>query len=437
VIACILVHIRKHLSFSSLRKMISARLQSLSEQRKAEKIEHSIHDVFMSGFAMMFFQDPSILQFQKNLEDAVHNNNLKTLFQVRSIPKDSQMKDVIDTVDSSELEPLFEDFFRAVQRGKHLEPYRFLGDSYLISMDGTGYFSSEKISCPGCLRKEDRKGNVRYEHQIVQAALMHPAKTQVMPLAPEAVRNTDGKDKQDSEIEAGKRLIKKIRKSHPKLKIIIIADSLHSKQPFIQEVKANGMSYILVAKSDDHKILMEWVNEQRQLKEVSRMEVKDGKGRLHVYEWINEVPLNGNADTLWVNYFEYWIIDKGKTTYHNSWVTDMHITEQNVAELVKGGRCRWKIENETFNTLKNQGYHIEHNYGHGKHHLSMNFFLLNLPAFFMHQIFELTDDLYQQYRVKLGSRRALWERLRSVIFILISPAWETLLQRVLRPSEFL
>ena len=417
--------------------MISARLQSLSEQRKAEKIEHSIHDVFMSGFAMMFFQDPSILQFQKNLEDAVHNNNLKTLFQVQSIPKDSQMKDVIDTVDSSELEPLFEDFFRAVQRGKHLEPYRFLGDSYLISMDGTGYFSSERISCPGCLRKEDRKGNVRYEHQIVQAALMHPAKTQVMPLAPEAVRNTDGKDKQDSEIEAGKRLIKKIRKSHPKLKIIIIADSLHSKQPFIQEVKANGMSYILVAKSDDHKILMEWVNEQRQLKEVSRMEVKDGKGRLHVYEWINEVPLNGNVDTLWVNYFEYWIIDKGKTTYHNSWVTDMHITEQNVAELVKGGRCRWKIENETFNTLKNQGYHIEHNYGHGKHHLSMNFFLLNLPAFFMHQIFELTDDLYQQYRVKLGSRRALWERLRSVIFILIFPAWETLLQRVLRPSEFL
>jgi len=437
VIACILVHIRKHLSFSSLRKMISARLQSLSEQRRAEKIEHSVHDVFMSGFAMMFFQDPSILQFQKNLEDAVHNNNLKTLFQVRSIPKDSQMKDVIDTVDSSELEPLFEDFFRVVQRGKHLEPYRFLGDSYLISVDGTGYFSSEKISCSGCLRKEDRKGNVRYEHQIVQAALMHPAMRQVIPLAPEEVRNTDGKDKQDCEIEAGKRLVKKIRKSHPKLKIIIIADSLHSKQPFIQEVKANGMSYILVAKSDDHKILMEWVNEQRQLKEVSRMEVKDGKGRLHVYEWINEVPLNGNVDTLWVNYLEYWIIDKGKTTYHNSWVTDIPIVEQNVAELVKGGRCRWKIENETFNTLKNQGYHIEHNYGHGKHHLSMNFFLLNLLAFFMHQIFELTDDLYQQCRVKRGSRHALWESLRSAIFFIIFPDWETLLQRVLRPSEFL
>ena len=197
MIACILVHIRKHLSFSSLRKMISARLQSLSEQRRAEKIEHSVHDVFMSGFAMMFFQDPSILQFQKNLEDAVHSNNLKTLFQVRSIPKDSQIKDVIDTVDSSELEPLFEDFFRAVQRGKHLEQYRFLGDYYLISMDGTGYFSSEKISCPGCLRKEDKKGKVRYEHQIVQAALMHPAKRQVMPLAPDNILFNTSRIKSD------------------------------------------------------------------------------------------------------------------------------------------------------------------------------------------------------------------------------------------------
>ena len=208
VVACVSMHIKKHLSFSSLRKMISTRLQSLSEQRQTEKIKHSIHDVFMSGFAMMFFQDPSILQFQKGLEDAVHNNNLRTLFQVRSIPKDSQMKDVIDTVDSSEIEPMFEDFFSAVQRGKHLEQYRFLGDFYLISIDGTGYFSSEKINCPGCLKKEDKKGNVRYEHQIVQAALMHPAMRQVIPLAPEAVRNTDGKDKQDCEIEAGKRLIR-------------------------------------------------------------------------------------------------------------------------------------------------------------------------------------------------------------------------------------
>jgi len=391
----------------------------------------------MSGFAMMYFQDPSILQFQKSLEDGTHNNNLKTLFQVRSIPKDSQMKEVIDELDSTELETVFEEYFMALQRGKHLEQYPFLGGHYLVSFDGSGYFSSDKICCPGGLKKESKKGKIRYEHQLVQAALMNPDMRQVIPLVPEAVKNTAGKEKQDCETEAGKRLIKKIRKAHPKLKIIIVADSLHSKQPLIEEAKAAGMSYILVAKPDDHKILMEWVNEQRQLKEVSRMQIRDLKGRLHVYEWINGVPLNGNKETVITNYFEYWLIDKEKVTYHNSWVTDISISEENVKDLVRGGSCRWKIENEVFNTLKNQGYHIEHNYGHGKKNLSMNFFLLNLLAFFMHQIFELTDNLYQQCRKKFSSRRALWDCLRNVIRVLIFPAWENLLQRVLTPSEFL
>jgi hypothetical protein len=216
-----------------------------------------------------------------------------------------------------------------------------------------------------------------------------------------------------------------------------VGDSLYSKQPFMEELAEEGMRYVLVVKEEDHKLLMEWVNKQRQLKEVSRLEVKDHKGRLHIYEWIHEVPLNGNKSTLWVNYFEYWLVNGGEVTYHNSWVTDFRVNEENVAELVRVGRCRWKIENETFNTLKNQGCHIEHNFGHGKKHLSMNFLLLNLLAFFMHQIFELTDSLYQECRRAFGSRRNLWDHLRSSIHLLIFPDWETLLRRLLRPSDFL
>lgn len=431
------MHIKKHLGFNALRGTLSERWRRIEDNRHSGKVRHSLHDCFMSGFAMMYFQDSSLLQFQKRLEDAAHHNNLSNLFQVQSIPRDTQMREVIDEIDSRELEPLFEDFFRALQRGKHLESYRFLGDHYLVSIDGSGYFSSDKISCPGCLWKESKKGKLRYEHQIVQAALMRPGKREVMPLAPEAIVNGDGKEKQDCETEAGKRLIKKIRRAHSKLKIIIVADSLYSKQPFIEGLSMERMNYILVAKPEDHKILMEWVNEQRQLKEVSGIEVKDKKGRLHVYEWINNVPLNGNKDAPLVNYFEYQLIDKGNAGYHNSWVTDIRISEQNVEELVRGGRCRWKIENEVFNTLKNQGYDIEHNYGHGAKHLSMNFFILNLLAFFAHQILELTDTLYQQCRMKFSSKRGMWNCLREVIRVLLFPDWETLLRRVLRPMEFL
>lgn len=273
------MHSKKDLSFSALRKILSACFEKLPEHRQAGKIKHSLHDVFMSGFAMMHFQDSALLQFQRNLQERLRRNNLRNIFQVQSIPKDSQMRDIIDEVDSSGLKPAFDDFFAVLQRGKHLKNYRFLGEYYLVSVDGSGYFSSEEICCPGCLKKEGKNGKVRNEHQIVQSAMMHPDMRQVIPLAPEAVINMDGTDKQDCETKAGKRLLKEIRKSHPKLRIIIVGDDLYSKQPFIEEVKAGGMNYILVAKPEDHKILMEWVNEQRQLKEVSRMKAKDHKGR--------------------------------------------------------------------------------------------------------------------------------------------------------------
>ncbi|MDQ7050512.1 MAG: hypothetical protein Q9M92_13680 [Enterobacterales bacterium] len=126
------------------------------------------------------------------------------------------------------------------------------------------------------------------------------------------------------------------------------------------------------------------------------LEIEDQKGRLHQYRWKNDVPLNGKVDALGVNYIEYSLInEKGKRTFYNTWVTDLEVTQSNIVALAQAGRCRWKIENECFNTLKNQGYYIEHNYGHGKKHLSFNMYLLTLLAFEFHQIFELTDGVYQ------------------------------------------
>jgi hypothetical protein len=388
----------------------------------------------MSGFAMMYFQDPSLLVFQRRMQEANQRNNLKTLFEVSDIPKDTQLRDVLDEIAYERLEDVFSDYFFQLQRGKHLEGYQFMPGKYLITIDGSGYFSSEKVHCAGCLLKSSKKsGKTRYHHQILQATLVHPTKKQVIPLAPEAIKNVDGSDKQDCEINAGKRLIEKIRMAHPKLGIIIVGDGLYSKQPFIEDLKTHGMSFILVAKPDDHRIMMEWVSEQRQLGEVSYLEFKDLKGRQHVYEWINDVPLNGNQDSVSVNYFSYRLIVDGETTYKNSWVTDIGIDQNNVSHLVRGGRSRWKIENEGFNTLKNQGYHLEHNFGHGEKHLSMNFFLLNILAFFMHQILELTDLLYQRCRAKFSSRIEYWNQLRCTIRIMLFEEWEDLMRIVIAP----
>jgi hypothetical protein len=106
-----------------------------------------------------------------------------------------------------------------------------------------------------------------------------------------------------------------------------------------------------------------------------------------------------------------------------------------VVELVLGGRARWKIENETFNTLKNQGYHIEHNFGHGSQHLSLNFFVLNLLAFFIHQILELCDLNYQYCRSRFSSRQEYWNNLRVANRLLRFNDFEHLLRYVAHPAD--
>jgi len=408
-------------------------LSRIADHRDRERIDHELQDVCMSALAMFCFQDPSLLAFQKRTQAPVLAQNLKNMWHIQSVPSDSQMRTVMDEIDSGEFEGLFATFFRLLQRGRHLEQYRALGRYYLCVMDGSEYFSSESLACPSCLRKKVKKkggDTLQFSHQIVEAAIIHPRLSTVIPLAPEAVKNTDGTDKQDCETNAGKRLLGKIRKTHPKLPLIIIADSLYSKQPMIEALIAHDMRYVLAAKPDDHKILMEWVNELRLLNEVMHMEYEDHQGRTHVYEWVNEVPLNGKKDSPLVNYFEYWMKRSGKTVYHNSWVTDLPIDDDCIEELVRIGRSRWMIENEVFNTVKNHGYHIEHNYGHGVKNLSMNFFLLNMLAFFLHQIFELTDRTYQWLRKKLGSKKNLWDHVRIFCCAIVFPDWEDLLKEI-------
>jgi len=429
------VHLKKHLSFSALRQTLSDRFNQIDDFRQGAKVDYPLHDCLMSGFAMMFFQDSSLLAFQQRMDDSIQRNNLSTVFNVGTIPKDTQMRQVLDSIESQAIEPVFSDFLLRLQRGKQLAQYQFVDGMYLISMDGSEYFSSEKIHCPSCLVTESKNAKLRYHHQILQPVIVHPDKRQVLALAPEQISNRDGTQKQDCEINAGKRCIHKIRKAHPKLKIIITADSLYSKQPFIDELKKANMSFILAAKPTDHKVLFEWVNELTQLGEGGRWELIDSKGRRHCYQWVNTVPLSGTKDADDVNFFQFQIVSKdNKITYKNSWVTDIHIDQNNIVTLVKGARARWKIENETFNTLKNQGYHLEHNFGHGQQNLSFVLFMLNLLAFYVHQILDLTDRLYQTVRYKkFTSRKEYFNQLRCTFRIMLFKSWEHMLNHILDP----
>ncbi len=412
----------------------------IKDTRQSTKINISLHDALMSGFACMHFQSSSILEFQRRLQEERHQNNLKSLFNIKDIPKGTQMREIIDRIDSKHFGSIFKDFYLRLQRGKQLEQYRIFKkeNMYYFPMDGTQFYSSKEISCPHCLVKKQKNGSKTYSHQVLQGGIAHPDCAQVIPFMPEQIINTDGTDKQDCEMNAAKRYIKRLRKEHPQLNFLLGGDALFSKQPIIEDALSLKMHYLFAAKPDDHKYMMEWLSHYPSLHSI---EFTDDEGRIHTYEWMNDVPLNGNEDTVMVNFLRCTISGrvnrKGKQerSYSNSWVTDLPISQKNIVTLVEAGRCRWRNENEMFNVMKNHGYCAEHNYGHGEKNLAFNFYLLTLLAFFFHQIFELTDKHFQNLRKQCGSKRFLWETLRGYIRMIIFESWEQLMKFALTPNR--
>jgi hypothetical protein len=149
----------------------------------------------------------------------------------------------------------------------------------------------------------------------------------------------------------------------------------------------------------------------------------------HRFKYVNQVPLNFENIDLNINFLEYEEknIKTGKVQ-HFSWVTDLELNKDNVYEIMRGGRARWRIENETFNTLKNQGYEFEHNFGHGYQHLSTVFANLMFLAFLVDQVQQLCCPLFQQALRRLKRKICLWAQWRQYFFCLLFDNWEEFLR---------
>lgn len=219
-------------------------INEIDDYRTQEKTKYTLADCYTCGFAMFYLQDQSVLEFQRRLQKKINRNNLSTVFNIKNIPSDTQLRDVIDRHSYESTKTVFKQYFYKLQRGKYLKKFEFLDNFYLIPIDGTEYFSSESIHCEKCLYSKTKDNGLRYHHQILQATLVHPKMRQVIPLAPEFISNEDGNEKQDCERNAGKRLINRIKQDHPQLPAIIVGDSLYSNQPFINELTKCNFSYI-------------------------------------------------------------------------------------------------------------------------------------------------------------------------------------------------
>jgi hypothetical protein len=402
---------RKHLGADALFRLLHEHFATITDDG-VDEAEIPLDDALMAAFAMFSLKAPSLLAFDKQRAEG----NLKTIYGIERAPCDTRMRERLDPVSPESLRSSFRLVFRQLQRGKALEPMVFLDGHYLVALDGTGYFSSKTIHCDSCLHKEHRNGSITYSHQMLGAAIIHPDFRAVIPLMPEPIVQQDGTGKNDCERTAAKRFITKLRQDHPHLKFIITEDALSSNAPHIETLHDSGCHYILSVKEGDHAYLFKQVQAAEEAGRVTSYERHDrAAGLVHRFRFVHDMPLNGSRTDVRVNFIEYWEMSQDQVQ-HFSWVTDLRVSKRKVYTLMRGGRARWKIENETFNTLKNQGYHFEHNYGHGEQNLSVVFAMLMMLAFLVDQTQQLCCALFRAVWAKLGSKRLLWERMRALFY---------------------
>ena len=417
---------KQEISLNKVIEKVRSGFEKIADHRAANA-SISLTDILMSAFAMFSLKDSSLLEFD---ERRAKGENLKSVYGLGEVPCDTTMRAVLDCVPPEELKPQYKEMFRQVEKRGLLKKFEYLGQHYLVSVDGTGYFSSSKVHCSSCLEKKNSQtGQITYTHQFLGAAIVHPQMEVVIPLAPEPIIKQDGETKNDCERNAAKRFLAQLRADYPHLSIIIVGDGLTSNGPYILNLKQYNLHYILGVKEGDHAFLFDYVNKAEAEGRVTTYQ-QQNKKVTHRFRFINQVPLNGSHQDILVNFIEYWEI-KGDKVQHFCWITDFTVSKFNIFALMEGGRARWKIENETFNTLKNQGYNFEHNYGHGKQNLSVNFAMLMMLAFMVDQMQQLASTLFQAVLKKEGSRKRLWEHMRALFYALQFNSMEDILRALL------
>lgn len=426
--------LKKSLSAQALINTVYKEFSKIPNPRQiGEKTRIPLTDHLMAGLAIFGLKFPSLLQYDRKRKNPPIEKNLKNLYLVQSPPSDTYLRECLDEVDPMSLRPAFKKLFALLQRGKHLEKFEFFEGQYLLSIDGTGEFSSGKIGCKQCCVKQHRGGKVTYYHQMLGGCIVHPDQSNVIPLCPEMIQKVDGDKKNDCERNSAKRFIKHFRREHPHLKVIVVEDALGSNGPHLTLLETNNMKYIIGAKPSDHVYLFEQAEKSDK---TQYHEIYDDKDTLHQFSFTSDLPLNKKYPNLKVSLIEYRETRKNGKELNFSWVTNIPVTKENIYCLMRGGRARWKIENETFNTLKNLGYHFEHNFGHGKEYLASVFCLLMVLSFLIDQIQEISCSLYRSMKDFAGTYRALWEQMRTLFQYVTAESWEEFYQLTANKRRF-
>lgn len=420
--------LQSKLKFDQLMEFLDGQFERFPDKR-ASNSKYSLASVLKAAFAMFSLKSPSLLEFKRRT--IAEESNLRSIYRIAEpIPSDTQMRQILDDLEPEVVRNLFAEIGRLLEQGGVFKEYRYWDKMLLVSIDGVEHFSSQKIHCPGCTTKTFRNGEISYQHCGLGAVVVHPEKREVFPLEFEPIVKQDGERKNDCERNGAKRLCARLNEQYPEMEMIVVEDALYANAPHIRQISGYGWSYILTIKPDSHKSLFKQFEGRRNRNQVKSYRQQDTDRSEHYFEWTNELWLCESACDVRVNVLMY---EERKATGEVkkwTWITNLKLSQKTVRKVMRGGRARWKIENETFNTLKNQGYHFEHNYGHGYRNLATVLAVLMMVAFLVDQIQQGFDKLFQTVWQGLGTKSKLWSAVRSVFQVLKFETMEQIYRQI-------
>ena len=417
--------------YKEMLGMLTETASEIPEHRTGRNGQYSMSDAVLSAFSVFYTQAPSFLSWQQDMEKRTGRNNARSLFGIDQIPSTEQIRNLLDPVEAGLLGAPFWQIYHSLSARGQLKEYTGVAGTRLVSLDGTQHHSSTTIHCPDC-RVTVRKETAYYSHQVLMAVLCAAEQKQVLPLEPEYITPQDGHEKQDCEQAAIKRWVQSHAGEFAPWSVTILTDDLHCHQPTCEFFIQHQMYFLLTCKPDSHTTLYEELALLAKVEgAIGERQVRRWNGRHHElwhYRWAEALPLRRD-DPLLVNWCEVTIChaDTGEQLYHNAWATNHTVNAETVADVVASGRCRWKVENEGINVLKNQGYHFEHNYGHGVQHLANVLLSLLLLAFLFHTVLDLGCQLYHAIRRTLGARRKFFNDVQALTRYMHFASWHQLL----------
>lgn len=284
----------------SLIESVKVEFSKIKDPKKRSKF--SITDCLLSALGMFYLKMPSLLKFVNAAKEP--NNpivrNLMNLYGVSKVPSDTNLRVRLDDIEiGNTFQYAIDGLISKLQRSKVLEDFRGYKDHYIVAIDGTGYFSSDEIHCENCCIKEHKDGSVSYYHQVLAAVMVSPGRKEALPVGIEPIIKQDGTIKNDCEINAAKRLLRRIRKSHPNLKMVVVMDALYANGPLIKLIEELNLKYIINAKNLPH-MYKKFETSEKIVKHEVKTDKKEGK-----YKFANDLELNATHPDIKVNYVEY------------------------------------------------------------------------------------------------------------------------------------